>query len=164
VVDELTMCLRVLGAAVIGLAIGFEREMVRKPAGLRTHVLVAVASAVLVTSALALAARLGAPGDALRVPAGIVTGIGFIGAGTVIQTRGHVSGLTTAATIFMAAALGVAIGGGLYGIAATGTVLTVVVTWGMRRFEEHLEQRVPADQPRPRRIERPAAPRKQPGD
>jgi putative Mg2+ transporter-C (MgtC) family protein len=80
---------------------------------------VCVAAALLTTSSLLLGERLDVRGEALRVAAGVVTGIGFIGAGTILQTKRTVIGLTTAATIFMAAAIGIAAGGGLYYLALT---------------------------------------------
>jgi putative Mg2+ transporter-C (MgtC) family protein len=97
---------------------------------------VCVAAALLTTSAFLIGEKLNAPGEAFRVAAGVVTGIGFIGAGTILQTRRTVVGLTTAATIFMAAALGIAVGGGLYYLALTGASLTVLATWGLRIFDE----------------------------
>jgi putative Mg2+ transporter-C (MgtC) family protein len=161
-VDEITMCARIVLAALAGLVIGLEREALRKPAGMRTHLLVATAAAVLTTMSLLIGARLRQPGEALRVAAGVVTGIGFIGAGTILQTRSHVRGLTTAATVFMAAALGITIGSGLYAMAGTATVLTVAATWGLRLFERREPPAVEAERPHPRRLGRPAAPRRAP--
>jgi putative Mg2+ transporter-C (MgtC) family protein len=136
--SEFSLCLRILAAAAFGIAIGLEREYANKPAGLRTHVIVCVAAALLTTTALLLGERLNAHGDTMRVAAGVVTGIGFIGAGTIIQTRRTVIGLTTAATIFMAAAIGIAVGGGLYYLALTAAGLTVFATWVLRVFDPSL--------------------------
>jgi hypothetical protein len=97
--NEIEMCFRTLVAAVGGLLIGFERQARDKPAGLRTHLIVSASAAVLTTTSLLVGEKLNVPGEALRVAAGVVTGIGFIGAGTIVQTRRAVTGLTTAATV-----------------------------------------------------------------
>src|SRR5512134_163809 len=102
--SETEMCLRLLMAAALGFAVGLEREFAKKPAGLRTHAVVCVAAALVTTSSLLIGEKLNVHGESLRVAAGVVTGIGFIGAGTILQTRHRVTGLTTAATVFMAAA------------------------------------------------------------
>src|SRR5262245_10117138 len=115
--SEWELCRRLLIAAGFGLALGAERERFHRSAGLRTHLIVCVASALLATSSLALGERIGARGEALRVAAGVVTGIGFVGAGVIIQTGGQVHGLTTAATVFMSAALGLTVGSGFYWLA-----------------------------------------------
>ena len=120
------MCLRLLVAAGLGGAIGLEREMKHRPAGLRTHVVVCVAGALLTAGSLLLGEKVGSHGEALRVAAGVVTGIGFIGAGTILQTRESVRGLTTAATVFMAAAIGITVGSAFYWLALTAAGLTVL--------------------------------------
>jgi putative Mg2+ transporter-C (MgtC) family protein len=135
VVTEAEMCLRILAAAGFGMAIGVEREALNKPAGLRTHAIVSIAAALLTTTSLVVGDELKVPGEALRVAAGVVTGIGFIGAGTILQTRRAVHGLTTAATIFMAAAVGIAVGANCYYLAASATALTIFSTWAMRAVE-----------------------------
>lgn len=165
--SEGELCLRILAAAGFGLALGAEREALNKPAGLRTHLVVCVAAALLTTSSLALGEELGARGEALRVAAGVVTGIGFIGAGAILQTRRRVVGLTTAATVFMSAAIGIAVGGGFYGMAATAALLTIAANYGLglleHRFAPTSASREPDDEePRPRRIGRPGSPRPEP--
>jgi putative Mg2+ transporter-C (MgtC) family protein len=118
--------LRLLLAAVLGAAIGFQRERAHKPAGLRTHVLICLGAALFtVVSILGFSG----PVDPSRVAAGVVTGIGFIGAGVIFRgMRGDkVVGITTAASIWVTAAIGIAAGVGLCIIAVGVTVLTVVV-------------------------------------
>src|SRR5437588_8197770 len=105
-------------ATVLGGAIGLERELGGKPAGLRTNILICIGSVLYTHLSLAmLAATSGGipPGtDTTRVAAQIVTGVGFIGAGTILHARGAVVGLTSAATIWVVAAIGVALGSGYY--------------------------------------------------
>src|SRR6266705_414513 len=108
--------LKLLMAVACGGAIGFERELSRKPAGLRTNVLVCVGAALFMIVSRHIGG--GAPyTDPARLVAQVVTGIGFIGAGVILQSRGSITGLTTAATIFIVAAVGITIGGGMFGLA-----------------------------------------------
>lgn len=158
---ETDMCVRLLAAAALGGAIGLEREQAKRPAGLRTHLVVCVAAALLTTSSLLLGEALEVPGEALRVAAGVVTGIGFIGAGTILQTRRSVHGLTTAATVFMAAALGICVGSGFYTLALTAAAITLFSTWVLRFLESSEDKGVPAGDEEPRPVGRPASPRKQ---
>ncbi len=113
---------RMAAATAAGFLIGFERERLDKVAGIRTLALVSCGSAVFV-----LTAGLSVPVESARIAAGIATGIGFIGAGVVIQDRGQVLGITTAATVWIAAALGVSAGMGQYLVVGFGTVLTLFV-------------------------------------
>jgi putative Mg2+ transporter-C (MgtC) family protein len=161
--SEADLCLRLLVAAGLGLVLGAEREALHKPAGLRTHLVVCTAAALLTASSLALGEAVGARGEALRVAAGVVTGIGFVGAGAILQTRRRVVGLTTAATIFMSAAIGIAVGAGFYVLAGTATAITIASNLGLGFLEQHLSKRtdseVPDGEPRPRRVGRPTSPR-----
>ena len=113
---ELEIVLRLLLAAALGAIIGFQRERAKKAAGLRTHVLISLGAALFTVVSV-----FGFPGtaDVSRVAAGVVTGIGFIGAGVVIHgTQGErVIGLTTAASIWMTAAIGLTAGAGMYIVA-----------------------------------------------
>ncbi len=122
--------LRLVLAGIAGAVIGLEREVEDKPAGVRTFATVALGSA-LFTIAPALAFP-GQPDSAARVAAQIVTGIGFLGAGTIIQLRDRVEGLTTAAGIWAVAAIGMCFGFGLYvlGAGATSILLLMIVTIG----------------------------------
>jgi putative Mg2+ transporter-C (MgtC) family protein len=159
--SEVELCLRVLAAAGLGLVIGAEREALHKPAGLRTHLVVCTAAALLTTSSLALDESLGQHGEALRVAAGVVTGVGFIGAGAILQTRRHVVGLTTAATIFMSAAIGIAVGGGFYLLAGTATLITIAANFCLRFVEQLSAGRSSPVEEEPRRpkVGRPTSPR-----
>jgi putative Mg2+ transporter-C (MgtC) family protein len=122
---ELVMVLRLLLASALGAAIGYQRERANKPAGLRTHVLIA-AGAALFTIASTYAFGNGA--DPGRVAAGVVAGIGFIGAGSIIRREGGiVEGLTTAATIWAVAAIGLAAGAGLYIVSVVTTAVVIIV-------------------------------------
>lgn len=121
---------RLLAATGIGGAIGLNRELTRKPAGLRTHALVALGSALATVSALQLGGTTGAShGDAAsRVIQGIVAGIGFIGGGVILHTEGrNVMGLTTAATIWVAAALGISCAVGEWRVAGSAVLIALVV-------------------------------------
>jgi len=123
---ELLMVLRLLLAAGLGAAIGYQREKAGKAAGLRTHILISTGAALFTIASIY---GFGPTSDVSRVAAGIVAGIGFIGAGAVIH-RGSgdiVAGLTTAATIWAAAAIGLAAGAGLHLIAGVTTAITLMV-------------------------------------
>ena len=118
--------LRVCAAVLFGAVVGIERERAGKPAGLRTHMLVSLGTAVVVIACQDAGMSL----DGLsRVIQGIVTGIGFIGAGTILKLneQREIQGLTTAAGLWMTAAIGVAAGLGILGVALIGTLVTVLV-------------------------------------
>ncbi len=120
-------------AAFLGGLIGLEREAEQRPAGLRTYMLVCVGSTLF--TMLSIHAFPGEARDSARVAAQIVTGIGFLGAGTVWRSRDHVTGLTTAAGLWVAAAIGMAVGAGLGLLALAATVLVLIVLAVMLRFE-----------------------------
>jgi len=125
---------KLLVAVVCGGAIGFEREMSRKPAGLRTNVLICVGAALFMIVSRHIGG--GAPyTDPARLVAQVVTGIGFIGAGVILQARGSISGLTTAATIFVVSAVGITIGEGMFTVGLMTTLLIIVVLVLLRRVE-----------------------------
>ena len=109
-------------ASVLGGAIGLERELSGKPAGFRTNLLICVGAALLTELSVAI----GQDGDPGRIAAQIVSGIGFLGAGTIIQAKGTVIGLTTAATLWVVSAIGIATGAGYY-VEAIGTTVLVLV-------------------------------------
>jgi len=126
-------------AAVLGGAIGWEREYSQKPAGLRTNILICMA-ATLLTDLSAQVAAASTTADPGRIAAQIVTGVGFLGAGTIIRAQGGVTGLTTAATLWIVAGIGMAIGFGAV-MEAVGTTLLVLVTLiPLRRLEERMER------------------------
>lgn len=127
---------RLILAAFLGGIIGLEREFKRKPAGLRTNMFICFGSAMFTTLSVQLASEY--VGDHTRIAAQIIPGIGFIGAGSILHSRGSVSGLTTAATLFVVASIGMAAGGGLYltAIFATMVILVAlnVLGWMEARF------------------------------
>ena len=138
--DQLDLVLRLTVGLVLGAIIGFERELNRQPAGFRTHSVVALGAAIFtVVSAFAFS---GPGSDPTRIAAQIVSGIGFIGAGTIIQARGQIRGLTTAASLWSVAGIGMAAGAALYGVAMAGTVLMLVVLAILDRVERFARQRM----------------------
>ncbi|MGC2473130.1 MAG: MgtC/SapB family protein [Candidatus Sulfotelmatobacter sp.] len=130
-----TSLTRLLLAAVLGGAIGLEREFKHRPAGLRTNMFICFGAALFTLLSRGLAAE---PSDYTRIAAQIIPGIGFIGAGSIIHTRGLTTGLTTAATIFVVASVGMAAGGGLYMTAAFATVLVLGSLFLLGYLEETL--------------------------
>lgn len=135
---QLDLALRILVAFVLGAAIGLEREYRAKAAGLRTHMLVAGGSAMFTVASFAVFTTEGTMRDPTRIAAQIVTGVGFLGAGAILRSGGTVSGLTTAATIWVAAGLGILVGGGAYMLAVISVILTVIT---MRLPHKQLQRR-----------------------
>lgn len=126
--------LRVIAATLLGAMVGFEREKAGKPAGFRTHILVSLGTAIVVLACAG--SRMDLDGLS-RVIQGIVTGIGFIGAGSIlkISEKRDIQGLTTAAGLWMTAAIGVACGLGTIGLALIATGMTLIVLWVLRVME-----------------------------
>lgn len=128
-----------------GAAIGLERELSDKPAGLRTNMLICVGSTLItmmsIHMALTYASRQINIADPGRIAAQIVSGIGFLGAGAIIQARGSVHGLTTAATIWVMAGIGIAIGSGAYAPAVATTLILLGILYALRWVEVMLLQR-----------------------
>jgi putative Mg2+ transporter-C (MgtC) family protein len=147
---QLQLAGRLSVGLLLGAVIGFERELHRQPAGFRTHALVSLGAALFtVVSAYGFA---GPTVDPTRIAAQIVTGIGFIGAGTILQHRGSVRGLTTAASLWAVAAIGMASGAGMLAMAVIGTFLILVVLVFLDRVEELARRRLgvpPAREPEP---------------
>ena len=127
---NLELLLQLLLAVLLGGAVGIERELKGKPAGLRTNILICVGAAMYMTIGLLIFEDDSYMGDPTRIAAQVVTGIGFLGAGAIIQSHGRVSGLTSAATIWVVAAIGIIAGAGypiLAFVAACMVVLTLAV-------------------------------------
>lgn len=126
--------LRLMLAAALGGVIGLERELKHRPAGLRTNMFICFGAAMFTI----LSAELAAPGDQVRIAAQIIPGIGFIGAGSILHSKGGVTGLTTAATLFVVASIGMAAGSGLYLPAVFATILILLALqflgWVERRL------------------------------
>jgi putative Mg2+ transporter-C (MgtC) family protein len=128
--------LRILLAAGLSAAIGLEREYHQKPAGLRTNMLIGIGAAVFMVLSLSIAGT----GSADRIAAQVVTGIGFLGAGAILHGGGSVHGLTTAATIWVNAAIGMAAGAGLPRMATGTTILTLLVLVALPPVESFFER------------------------
>ena len=132
---------RLLVAAVLGGLIGIERQLKNRPAGLRTNMFICIGSALFTILSDVLAGE--HSGDHTRVAAQIIAGIGFIGAGSILHRKGElVSGLTTAATLFVVASIGMAVGGGLYVTATFATVIIIIALFLLGAAERRLNLRV----------------------
>jgi putative Mg2+ transporter-C (MgtC) family protein len=138
----LDIMLKLLLAIALGGIIGLEREASQKPAGLRTHILISVSAAMMmILPQLVAAGKEAAGAETLRVAAAVITGMGFIGAGTIIQSQGTVHGLTTASTLWTVAGLGLVVGGGFYLVALLFALLVIGSLVLFRRVEEtHLKK------------------------
>ncbi len=139
------MLIRLLGAAALGSLVGFERERLLWAAGIRTHMLVCVGSClIMIVSAYGFAGVVTQDHvvlDPSRVAAQVVSGIGFIGAGSILLRGEIVKGLTTAASIWTVAAIGLAVGGGLYFAASVSTVVILIILAGIKPLEEAYRSR-----------------------
>jgi putative Mg2+ transporter-C (MgtC) family protein len=147
--ERYNLTLRLVLAAALGGMIGLEREHSGKPAGFRTNMLICLGAALIteVSYIVALNAHTdwGGNADPGRIAAQIISGIGFLGAGTIIHNRGSVQGLTTAATLWVVAAIGIAVGARAYLAAIVGTSLVMVALMLLGRFEDSLIPRRPSD-------------------
>ena len=132
---------RLLVAAILGAAIGLERETKHKPAGLRTNMFICFGAAMFTILSDVLTGD--HPGDHTRIAAQVIPGIGFIGAGSIMRSGMTVSGLTTAATMFVVAAVGMAAGGGLYVPAVFATLLILLSLELLGRFEQKFDLKPP---------------------
>jgi putative Mg2+ transporter-C (MgtC) family protein len=140
---RLVLLFKLLLATVLGGAIGIEREVAGKPAGLRTNILICIGAALFTHLSISMAQIGFTPdgrpyGDTTRITAQIVSGIGFLGAGAILHAHGAVVGLTTAATIWVVAAVGAAIGAGAYVEGVGTSVLIILVLVGLRPVERRL--------------------------
>lgn len=135
--ETIEVILKLVLAIALGGLIGLEREASQKPAGFRTNILVCVASAMMMTLATLLVQAKGGTSDTLvRMAAGVITGVGFLGAGTIFQARGTIAGLTTASTLWLVAGLGLVIGAGYYLPALIFTALTITTLLLFRKIED----------------------------
>jgi putative Mg2+ transporter-C (MgtC) family protein len=135
--ETIEVILKLVLAIALGGLIGLEREASQKPAGFRTNILVCVGSTMMMTLAVLLVqAKGGSPDTLVRMAAGVITGMGFIGAGTIFQSRGAIAGLTTASTLWLVAGLGLVIGAGYYLPALIFTALTITTLLLFRRIED----------------------------
>jgi putative Mg2+ transporter-C (MgtC) family protein len=136
-IDTQLFITRLMIAAALCAAIGLEREYHQKPAGLRTNMLIGIGSALFTVMSLAFAHGAGTPD---RVAAQIATGIGFLGAGAILRSEHSIHGLTTAATVWVIAAIGMAAGAGAYALATATTVVTLIVLAVLPPIEAFLER------------------------
>ena len=121
--SEFDLFVRLLLAAGLGALIGFEREIDDEPAGLRTHMLICIGATLFTI----VSTQFVGASDTSRIAAGVVTGIGFLGAGTIFKERNRVTGLTTAASLWTTTAIGVAVGIGLFQAAIVTTILVIAI-------------------------------------
>ncbi|PLR20245.1 magnesium transporter [Caulobacter zeae] len=148
---SLQYVLPVLGALMAGAVVGFEREYRSRPAGLRTHMLVSLASALLMLAAVHQLKWMGDTPletvriDPVRMAHGVLTGVGFLCGGVIFQQGVSVHGLTTAASLWITSALGMLFGMALYDLAIAGAVLSVVVLSAARWLDRHMPQKNYAD-------------------
>lgn len=134
--DYFDFLLRLMAALGAGLLVGYTREKLNRPAGLRTHSLISLGAALITILSIYYFGKDG--GDPGRVAAQIVSGMGFLGAGTIIKTGFSVKGLTTAATLWVTAALGMSFGAGEYLLGTTVTILVIIVVVALRQAEEYM--------------------------
>jgi putative Mg2+ transporter-C (MgtC) family protein len=134
-----SVALKLVLAAVLGGLIGLERETRDKPAGLRTNILICVGSTLFMSISTKVAELLG--GDPTRIAAQIISGIGFLGAGAVLHSHGFVLGLTTAATIWVVAGIGMALGSGMYGVAVFTTAMSIITLYFLAFAEDRIQGR-----------------------
>jgi putative Mg2+ transporter-C (MgtC) family protein len=138
-ISNFDLIVRLLLAGVLGGFIGYERERHNRPAGLRTHILVCLGSTlVMIVSVAGFGGGTGANGDQARIAAQVVSGIGFLGAGTIMRQGSAVRGLTTAASLWVVAAIGLATGIGLYAAAIATTTLVLLSLYLLSGVEEYL--------------------------
>lgn len=143
------ICLRLLCAMVVGIVIGTERSYTRRPAGMRTHVLVAVGACVVSMTGQLLFheyTALGATPDPARLAAQVITGVGFLGAGTILREGANVKGLTTAASVWTVACLGIACGFGYYSVALCGMVSMLITLTILDFIQDRLPGRGSAEE------------------
>lgn len=138
--------LRLIIATILSGSIGLERQLRGKPAGIRTHSLAGLGAAVMTLSGVIITEQMQARGmanmtDPTRLASIVIQGIGFIGAGVIIQSRGYVKGLTSAATLWFVGALGIAVGFGLWLVAVVTTILGLILLIVFRHFEEEQERK-----------------------
>lgn len=139
-ISELHILLRLLLALLLGGLVGFEREQSNHAAGLRTNILVCLGSCLLMLLSMygfsAFVDEANVRMDPARLAAAVITGIGFLGAGTILFTGKSITGLTTAASLWVVAAIGLAVGAGFYFASATTTVMVLVTLWAFNKLEK----------------------------
>lgn len=144
VLSWIDMTVRVIMITLLAGVVGLDRELRHKPAGTKTHILVGLGSTVFTMMSIWFYLEFSGKTqvDPSRIAAQIVTGIGFLGAGTIIQFGGSVIGLTTAASLWSVAGIGVAVGAGNYYLAALCTAIIILVFMGINKLSDALERKV----------------------
>ena len=140
-ISDSEVILRLVLAFLLSGLVGLEREVSGRAAGFRTHILVCIGSTLIMMTSMSLYYQLGGHSggvDPSRIPAQVVSGIGFLGAGTIIQIRDSVRGLTTAASVWVAAGIGLAVGTGFYVGAVGATALVLIVLFFLSHVERNL--------------------------
>lgn len=142
-ISETQMIIRLLYAAFLGSIVGIEREMHEKAAGFRTHILVCIGSCIIMLTSMHMTEiyRGIANADPGRIAAQVVSGIGFLGAGTIIRSRMSVKGLTTAASLWTIAGIGLAVGSGLFLVSGFTTVLIVVSLLVLNKVQSYISDK-----------------------
>ncbi len=147
--EYIDILIRIFSALLLGFIIGLEREMTNKYAGLRTNILVCLGACIFTIISIygfptfadgdnVIVSQATGVRDTARIAAQVVTGIGFIGGGTVLRHGANVFGLTTAATLWVAASIGMACGAGMYSVAIIGTILSIITLVSVRVFEKNI--------------------------
>lgn len=140
--NDITILIRILVAMCLGGIIGLEREKYRRPAGFRTHIVVCIGACLTSMASVFAVEKLGLPTDPSRIPAQVVSGLGFLGVGTIlVKGKDHIVGLTTAAGLWATGVIGVACGYGFYVGALGCTFVIMITTMGFFHFEEDKKQR-----------------------
>lgn len=137
---DLDIFIKLVLSVVLGGVIGWERETHGRAAGLRTHILVSLGSCLIMLTSIFIfdAYKTQTSCDPARIAAGVVTGIGFLGAGTILRYRASVIGLTTAASVWAVSAIGLAVGVGFYYASIVTTLLVILTLWLVAKFEKRL--------------------------
>jgi putative Mg2+ transporter-C (MgtC) family protein len=136
---QIDVSVRLLAAAAFGAGLGLEREMHGHPAGMRTHMLVSLGSAIFTVLSIYAFEGVGSSADPSRIAAQVVTGIGFLGAGAIAKYGPSIRGLTTAASLWVVAAVGIGCGAGAYLVAAVGTAIAALALWPLHILVQKLE-------------------------
>ena len=140
--NSITVIIRLILAAVLGGCIGLEREKYKRPAGFRTHILVCIGAAMTSLISQYIAFNIGICADAARIPAQVISGLGFLGVGTILtKGRDHIVGLTTAAGIWAVGTIGIACGFGFYVGACACTIIVLIATSLLYKLENEKQER-----------------------
>ena len=158
-IPEWQIISRLIVALFLGGAIGFDREVKNRPAGLRTHMLIALAAAIFSITTLEIIANLektGHTADPIRAIEAVTAGVAFLAAGSIIQSRAQISGLTTGASMWLAGAIGVACGFGFFSIALLATALALIVLVWLQSLSQKINTTAPPVDPAKDKAVKPA--------